>query len=152
MMQHRSSLCRIELTTSSSIWCHLLCSDDHECKQLTPTCGERSWNTLFFFKIEEHRCFLWGHCYPWFGLLVKSAQGSKPGWIPHLHVFSLPAYYRFLRFTSGMTPADLLMASMTAEPFQSTYLPVADPGFSKWGGAVLSQMGGRTSCFQVKSA
>ena len=29
---------------------------------------------------------------------------------------------------------------------------VADPGFSKWGGAVLSQMGGRTSCFQVKSA
>ena len=27
-----------------------------------------------------------------------------------------------------------------------------DPGFSKWGGAVLSQMGGRTSCFQVKSA
>ena len=29
---------------------------------------------------------------------------------------------------------------------------VADPGFSKWGGAVLSQMGGSTSCFQVKSA
>ena len=29
---------------------------------------------------------------------------------------------------------------------------VADPGFSKWGRAVLSQMGGRTSCFQVKSA
>ena len=29
-------------------------------------------------------------------------------------------------------------------------LAVADPGFSKWGGAVLSQMGGRTSCFQVK--
>ena len=29
---------------------------------------------------------------------------------------------------------------------------VADPGFSKWGGTVLSQMGGRTSCFQVKSA
>ena len=32
------------------------------------------------------------------------------------------------------------------------YSSVADPGFSKWGGAVLSQMGGRTSCFQVKSA
>ena len=31
-------------------------------------------------------------------------------------------------------------------------ISVADPGFSKWGGAVLSQMGGRTSCFQVKSA
>ena len=33
-----------------------------------------------------------------------------------------------------------------------TLQAVADPGFSKWGGAVLSQMGGRTSCFQVKSA
>ena len=31
-------------------------------------------------------------------------------------------------------------------------MSVADPGFSKWGGTVLSQMGGRTSCFQVKSA
>ena len=31
-------------------------------------------------------------------------------------------------------------------------IAVADPGFSKWGGAVLSQMGGRTSCFEVKSA
>ena len=31
-------------------------------------------------------------------------------------------------------------------------MAVADPGFSKWGGAVLSQMGGCTSCFQVKSA
>ena len=34
----------------------------------------------------------------------------------------------------------------------SNTLTVADPGFSKWGGAVLSQMGGCTSCFQVKSA
>ena len=32
------------------------------------------------------------------------------------------------------------------------HIAVADPGFSKWGGTVLSQMGGRTSCFQVKSA
>ena len=36
-------------------------------------------------------------------------------------------------------------------PFYDTDA-VADPGFSKWGGAVLSQMGGCTSCFQVKSA
>ena len=35
------------------------------------------------------------------------------------------------------------------EPVQEA---VADPGFSKWGGTVLSQMGGHTSCFQVKSA
>ena len=37
-------------------------------------------------------------------------------------------------------------------PVEDHMYAVADPGFSKWGGAVLSQMGGRTSCFQVKSA
>ena len=31
-------------------------------------------------------------------------------------------YNRFLRFTFGVTPADLLAVSMTAEPFSSTYL------------------------------
>ena len=30
---------------------------------------------------------------------------------------------------------------------QYSRLTVADPGFSKWGGAVLSQMGGCISCF-----
>ena len=30
-----------------------------------------------------------------------------------------PAYNGFLRFTSGVTPADLLAASMAAEPFHS---------------------------------
>ena len=34
----------------------------------------------------------------------------------------LPRYNRILRFTSSVTPADLLVASMAAEPFQSTYL------------------------------
>ena len=32
---------------------------------------------------------------------------------------SLPAYKRFLRFTSGATPADLLAASVAAEPFHT---------------------------------
>ena len=32
-----------------------------------------------------------------------------------------PARNRFLRFTSGVTPADLLVANMVAEVFQSTY-------------------------------
>ena len=40
---------------------------------------------------------------------------SKPGWICHLRV-SPPACNGFLRFTSGATPADLLAATMTAEP------------------------------------
>ena len=41
---------------------------------------------------------------------------SKPGWIPHLHAL-LPACNKFLRFTSGATPADYIEVSMTAEPF-----------------------------------
>ena len=33
---------------------------------------------LFFFKIfVGHESFLWGHCYPCFGLLVTSALGFK---------------------------------------------------------------------------
>ena len=38
---------------------------------------------------------------------------SNLGWIPHLCA-SLPVHNRFLRFTSGATPADLLAASMAA--------------------------------------
>ena len=47
-----------------------------------------------------------------------------------------------------------LWALVSKISLQQECIPVAvaDPGFSKWGGAVLSQMGGRTSCFQVKSA
>ena len=48
---------------------------------------------------------------------MKSAQGSKPGWIPHLHD-SLPVCNEFLRFTSGVTP-DLLMTRLAAEFFDT---------------------------------
>ena len=43
--------------------------------------------------------------------------GFKVIWIPYL-----PACNRLLKFTSSVTPADLLIASMIAEPFLSTYL------------------------------
>ena len=59
--------------------------------------------------------FLW--CLPWV---------PKPGWIPHLHAL-LPVCNWFLRFPSGVTPADLLSASMAAEPFWSTYLQIMCP-------------------------
>ena len=38
------------------------------------------------------------------------------GWIPHLHT-SLTVCNRLFRFTSGATPADLLMVNMDAKPF-----------------------------------
>ena len=60
-------------------------------------------NSFFFLKkCLEDICFLF------VGLvLVMSTLGSKPGQISHLHAF-LPA----CRFTSGVTPANLLMGSL----------------------------------------
>ena len=46
---------------------------------------------------------------------------SNP-WLILLHASALsPVCNRFLRFTSGATPADFLVASMAAEPFWYTY-------------------------------
>ena len=39
-----------------------------------------------------------------------------PGWIPHVYASS-PACGGFLRFTSGVTPTDLLVSSIAAAPF-----------------------------------
>ena len=45
---------------------------------------------------------------------------QSQGRSPHLCALS-SVYNGFLRFTSGVTPADLSAASMVAEPFRSTY-------------------------------
>ena len=50
-----------------------------------------------------------------------SALGFKARVDPHLHA-SLPAYEGFLRFTSVVTPAGLLLISIAADPFLLTYL------------------------------
>ena len=63
---------------------------------------------------------LWGLWYPCLGILVLSAIGFKGRVDPHLCASS-PACNAFLRFTSGVTAADLLTASMAAEHFWSTY-------------------------------
>ena len=58
--------------------------------------------------------FLWDPC---FGLLVMSPIGYKA------RVGSLiRAWQRCMRFTSGVTPADLLLASMAAKLISSIYL------------------------------
>ena len=46
---------------------------------------------------------------------------AKLGWIPHLHASS-PVHNRFLTFTSGVTPADLLEASMAADRMPHMYV------------------------------
>ena len=52
---------------------------------------------------------------PVFGLLVTSALGFKARVDSFACVLLSPAHNRFLRFTSAVTPADLLVVSMTAK-------------------------------------
>ena len=59
-----------------------------------------------------------GNVYP--GLQI---QGRSP----HLYV-SLPVHNEILSFTSGVTPTDLLTASMTAKPFSFMYLQISIGG------------------------
>ena len=60
-----------------------------------------------------HKSFLCDHCYPCFGLLVMSALGFTAR-ADLLLAFSSPLCNGFLRLTSGVTHADLLMAMMAA--------------------------------------
>ena len=60
---------------------------------------------------------------------------QSQGGFPRLHA-SLPVHNRFLRFTSGATPADCIEVSMAAEPF----LIHADVSTSIDGGSGLEPM------------
>ena len=70
---------------------------------------------IFFLKIGGHKSFCGATDTPdldfWWGLNWV----SKLGWIP-LYA-TLPVHNGFLRFTSGVTSPDLLVASMVAELF-----------------------------------
>ena len=71
---------------------------------------------------------------PCFGLLVMSVLTFKARvyeLYPHLCAL-LPACNRILRFTWGVTPADLLVASMASKPFPSTYLYTSIGGDRGW--------------------
>ena len=75
-----------------------------------------SYRLLFFFKFLEDISPFCGATDPWFGLLVTSPLGSKPEWAA---LFTLGGGVHVtcsLRFTSGVTPADLLVASMATDP------------------------------------
>ena len=75
------------------------------------------WNDKLIF--GGHKSFSWGHRYPCFWLLVMSALGFKAS------VYLWLLCFGFLRFASGVTPADHLM--MAAESFQLTYLQIMHP-------------------------
>ena len=95
-------------------------------------------STFFIKNIWEHQFFLCFHC---FGLLVTSALGFKT------RVVSLLACFvtcnGFFRFTSGVVPADLLEASMIAEPFRFRYLHM----YKNWCGCELGPLTQSTCVF-----
>ena len=69
---------------------------------MSPFCGASDTPVLDFWP-----------CLPWV---------SKPGWVPCLHALS-PVCNEFLRFTTGATPADLLVASMAARHIPYMHVP-----------------------------
>ena len=70
------------------------------------------WYVLFLKTNWWTHVLLWGHWYPCFGLLVTSPLGSKVRVGSLIHTWQRIHDVGSLRFTSGVTPADHLMASM----------------------------------------
>ena len=91
------------------------------------------WGKKLVTNIAHNSKNIQGHWYPYFGLHVISALGFKVRVDPFL------VWNGFLSFTSGLTPADLLMASMAVEPFWSTYLEQALVWLQPWN-SVLNRM------------
>ena len=76
----------------------------------------------FFCKFWRTSALSVGLMVPLFWTTGHVCSGfQNQGGSSHLHTSS-PACNRILRFTSGVTPADLLLASMAVQPFSSMYL------------------------------
>ena len=71
---------------------------------------------LFLIKFLEGMNYFCG--YPFLDFWWHLLWVSKSEWINHYHLSAID----FIRFISGVTPADLLTASMAAELFWFTYL------------------------------
>ena len=71
---------------------------------------------IFWKKIGGHRSFLWDYCHPYFGLPMTCALGFKARVDTSLSHFS--AYIQRIPQIHlwGITPDDLLTASIAAEP------------------------------------
>ena len=50
------------------------------------------------------------------------SEFQSQSWKPYSHLAEAYVFHFPPRFTFGLTPADLLVASIAAEPFSSTYL------------------------------
>ena len=92
----------------------------------------------------------------WYWWLYYWRQRARKGLCWHCwYVHAIQGAILIVFLIAYVDTVDTCISLIWVEHFKYQMNPietVADPGFSKWGGAVLSQMGGRTSCFQVKSA
>ena len=84
---------------------------------------EEEHGILTFFKIFARLVLFVGPLMRlyWTSGDVSSGFQSQSGQ-PYSHLAETYILHIFLRFSSGVTPADLLVASMAAELFSSTYL------------------------------
>ena len=90
--------------------------------------GMLNVRTDFRLNFGGHMHFLSDHWYPCFWLMETSALGCKARVDRLVACFAFsPAFNWFLRFTSGATTADLLVASMATKPFQYMYLQIMYP-------------------------
>ena len=112
------------------------------------------WRQCFFKKcLGEHRSpFCWVTDTPILNFSWHILWVSKPQWAA-LFVFGRCVYVTCsLKFTSSMTPADLMVASMATEPFSSTYLQVGNGGTQNLGSlmpATHSVRPGRQMLYQL---
>ena len=67
-----------------------------------------------------------------FGLLMMSPLAFKPEWATLIMLGRGVHVIHFLRFTSGVAPADLLAANMAVELFSFTYLGAGTGGVQNW--------------------
>ena len=104
---------RIKRRTNHQLWCGS--HQFHWFKQALK-CIKVWWGFVLKKILEDIKSFLWDHWYSSFEFLVISVLGFKAKVDCCLHT-SWPACNGFLRFTSSATPADLLTASTSAEPF-----------------------------------
>ena len=101
-----------------------------------PVCGISYWTKsknvkpkgmmnrgLFKNKFRGHQPFCRATDTPVLDFWCQLPWVSKPVSIPFLDTLSL-ASNGFLRFTFGVTPTDLLMASIVVQPFGSKYLHI----------------------------
>ena len=71
----------------------------------------------FFKKFLLDTCSFWGHWYPCFGILVTSPLGFKPEWAALFELCGGMRDIHSLRFTSGVTPLLVYIASIAASRF-----------------------------------